>query len=128
MLSIKFFDYDFYKEIINKKEYTLNSKISLEIIKTFLKSYENSNFINYEFENDWFNNIKDVAKRIGFCVDNKLYKEHPLDYVGNVNDACELLRICLTGRNVTPNLFSIMKILKQNEIKNRINYFVNLLK
>lgn len=125
---IKFFDYDFYKEIINKKEYTLNSKISLEIIKTFLKSYENSNFINYEFENDWFNNIKDVAKRIGFCVDNKLYKEHPLDYVGNVNDACELLRICLTGRNVTPNLFSIMKILKQNEIKNRINYFVNLLK
>ena len=87
--------------------------------------YQCDNFIDFDIENDWFSNVKNIAEQAGFCIDNKLYKEHPEDYVGNVNDACEILRICLTGRNVTPNLYSLMKILTKDEIIFRINYFLN---
>lgn len=122
---IRFFDHDEFIKIINEKTFTLNDKIPLNILKTFLNSYINSNFIDFEIENDWFSNVKNIAGEVGFCTDNKLYKEHPENYVGNVNDACEILRICLTGRNVTPNLYSLMKILTKSEIIFRINYFLN---
>ena len=122
---IRFFDHDEFIKIINEKTFTLNDKIPLNVLKTFLNSYKNSNFIDFDIENDWFSNVKNIAEQAGFCIDNKLYKEHPEDYVGNVNDACEILRICLTGRNVTPNLYSLMKILTKDEIIFRINYFLN---
>lgn len=122
---IRFFDHDEFIKIINEKTFTLNDKIPLNILKTFLNSYINSNFIDFDIENDWFSNVKNIAGEVGFCIDNKMYKEHPENYVGNVNDACEFLRICLTGRNVTPNLYSLMKILTKDEIIFRINYFLN---
>ncbi len=122
---IRFFDHDEFIKIINEKTFTLNDKIPLNVLKTFLNSYKNSNFIDFDIENDWFSNVKNIAEQAGFCIDNKLYKEHPEDYVGNVNDACEILRICLTGKNVTPNLYSLMKILTKDEIIFRINYFLN---
>lgn len=122
---IRFFDHDEFIKIINEKTFTLNNKIPLDILKAFLNSYINSNFIDFDIENDWFSNVKNIAEQVGFCIDNKLYKEHPENYVGNVNDACEILRICLTGRNITPNLYSLMKILTKDEIIFRINYFLN---
>lgn len=44
-----------------------------------------------------------------------------------MNDACEILRIVVSSRKVTPNLFSIMKILTKEEVINRIDYILNIL-
>ena len=117
---IKFFNDEEYLKIYkdNKKEF--NPNINKDVIISFLNDYKD----NYDVKSDeqaWFNKVKEIASKYKFCGDNKVYKENPSLWNGNINDACELIRISLTGRKVTPNLFSIMKILSDEEIKERIN-------
>ena len=122
---IAFFDHDTFFNKIKKEVY--NEKISKENIVSFLTKYLN----NYALDNDentWFSNVKAVSSEVGFCADNKLYKQDPTKWAGNVNDACEILRVVLVGRKVTPNLFSIMKILGSEEVTSRIELALSELK
>ena len=122
---IAFFDHDTFCNNITKEEY--NEKISKDVIKAFLTKYLN----NYALDNDentWFSNVKAISSEVGFCADNKVYKENPSKWAGNVNDACEILRVVLVGRKITPNLFSIMKILGSEEVTYRIELALNELK
>ena len=122
---IAFFDHDTFFNKIKKEAY--NEKISKETIVSFLTKYLN----NYALDNDentWFSNVKAISSEVGFCADNKLYKQDPTKWAGNVNDACEILRVVLVGRKVTPNLFSIMKILGSEEVTSRIELALSELK
>jgi glutamyl-tRNA synthetase len=77
---------------------------------------------NYTLENtkeDWFANIKVVAEKLGYATDNKLYKANPETYKGNTAKACEFVRLALTGRKNSPDLYEIMQILGTEEIKRR---------
>ena len=121
---IKFFDHDEYIKLLDNLDFKFKEKITNEIIINFLNLYKESNMIDHESENDWFNNVKEIAKKVEFCTDNKLFKSNPDAYIGNINDACEILRVALVTRNVTPNLFEIMKILGKEEVINRINLYI----
>ena len=118
---VKFFDHDTFVKMSQEIKYEFNENISKEVIKNFLNEYKNRGFALDLDENNWFNNVKEAANKCGFCVDNKLYKEDPSKWVGNTNDACEIIRIVVSLRKVTPNLFSIMKILGTDEINFRID-------
>ena len=123
---ISFFDQDEFNKLVEDNTLEFNQNISKEIVSKFLNSYLG----NYALENDentWFQNVKAISSEFGFCGDNKLYKQDPSAYVGNVNDACEILRVTLVGRKVTPNLFAIMKILGEEEITRRIKLVLNTL-
>lgn len=123
---ISFFDQDEFNKLVEDNTLEFNQNISKEIVSKFLNSYLG----NYALENDentWFQNVKAISGEFGFCGDNKLYKQDPSAYAGNVNDACEILRVTLVGRKVTPNLFSIMKILGEEEITRRIKLVLNTL-
>ena len=124
---IKFFDHDIYLKMSKDFKFNFKETLTIEVIVNFLNEYIKTDFINFETENEWFNNVKEVASKFNFCLDNKEYKLNPSNYVGNVNDACEILRVALTLRNVTPNLFSIMKILDKEEVTFRILNFIKSL-
>ena len=96
-----------------------NHNINKDVIINFLNDYKENYDVSLD-EQNWFNKVKEVASKYNFCTDNKVYKEDPSKWSGNINDACEIIRIALTTRKVTPNLFSIMKILTDKEIKERI--------
>lgn len=116
---IKFFENDEYQKIFdNGLEF--NSLIPQEKIKDFLIDYKNHIELSLD-ENAWYQETKVSAGNIGYCCDMKEYKASPDKYFGNINDACEILRVVLTGRKITPNLFSIMKILGKEEVKRRID-------
>lgn len=117
---IKFFDNDEYLKMSKDIKNEINPNISKEIVINFLKDYKNNYDVSLD-EQIWFNKVKEVAVKYNFCTDNKVYKEDPSKWNGNINDACEIIRIALTTRKVTPNLFSIMKILTDDEIKERID-------
>ena len=53
------------------------------------------------------------------------YKKEPEKYLGHVGDVCEIMRVVVTGRRNSPDLFQIMKIMGIEEIKRRINLFKN---
>ncbi|MBQ9266446.1 MAG: glutamate--tRNA ligase [Bacilli bacterium] len=120
---IKFFKHDEFLEIL-KSPLEFNENISKEIIKEFLKAYL-GNYALEADENAWFQNVKEIAVKFNFCADNKLYKEDPSKWSGNINDACEIIRLAIVGRKVTPNLFAIMKILPKEEIDFRIESVIS---
>ncbi len=92
----------------------------------FLIDYKD-NYIEAVDNQTWFENLKNLASKYGF-VDNKTYKQNPNDYSGNVADASKYVRIAITDRTDSPELYSIMKIVGLNECKNRINNLIEILK
>ena len=65
--------------------------------------------------------LKVDAEKFGFAVDNKLYKANPENYKGNVADYCAIIRLALTGKENTPDLYSICKVLGKDELESRAN-------
>ena len=120
---IKIFDHNEYLNLLNNRHDEFNPNINKEIIKGFLDEYKNNYDVSLD-EQAWFNKVKEIAIKYNFCADNKIYKEDPTIWNGNINDACEIIRIALTTRKVTQNLFSIMKILSKEEISFRFNKII----
>ena len=74
----------------------------------------------------WFNRIKEMADAIGYCSDNKLYKQNPSAYKGNVSDVCSFIRIAITGKKNSPDLYSICVCLGKDEVVNRLQKLNNI--
>jgi len=114
----------FYNELLNREELlNFDAKFANETIKEFLSEYLKVLSLDVTKE-EWFSVIKDVAGKCGFATDNKAYKANPEAFKGNVADACAIVRIAVTGRNQTPDLYSIMKVLGKEEVESRINYVI----
>ena len=72
-------------------------------------------------QSQWFNNIKAIAEKNGFCPDMKQYKAAPEAYKGSVADVSMFLRIAVTGRMNSPDLYEVMQIIGKERVLARIN-------
>lgn len=95
-------------------------------LKLVLNAYQNV-YREYEDKQNWFDDIKTMSSKLGFATDNKLYKQNPENYEGNVADVCMFIRLAITGRKNSPDLFEICKILGVEEVKNRLINLVSLI-
>ena len=107
------FSVEDYKELEIKKFYK----------PEILEDYFNNVYNKEDEKQDWFNKIKEFSVKYNFCPDNKEYKANPDKYLGNVSDICELIRVMVTGRTMTPDLYEILKLLSKESINKRINLF-----
>ena len=83
-----------------------------------------STYINdyYDLSDDkdtWFNKIKELAESLGYAANMKDYKKNPDNYKGNVADIATVIRVALTGKKNTPDLYEILKIFGVDRIKSR---------
>ena len=110
-----------YDEVFFEKEHEdeWQNVTDKEVIKSILAEY-----LNVYDENDdkdtWFGKIKQVAGNNGFATDMKAYKANPADYKGSVADVAKILRVLVTGREQTPDLYAIMKILGRDKTLQRL--------
>ena len=72
---------------------------------------------------EWFAGIKEFSLKNGYAASPKDYKKDPNSYQGHVGDICEAIRVMITGRTKSPDLFSIMKILGKDKILSRIQFY-----
>ena len=86
------------------------------IVKTYFEKYYNP----ADDKQAWFDKMKDLAEEMGYCREVKEYKANPDAYKGHVGDISTVIRVKLTGRCNTPDLYEIMQVLGLDEIKNRI--------
>ena len=91
----------------------------INIMEEYLNNYYNSS----ASQDEWFNQIKTLAEKMGYASDMKEYKENPLNYKGNVADFTTVMRVVLTTKNMTPNLYDIMKILGKDRMLKRLEIF-----
>ena len=102
-----------YDEISNiQKEDILN------ILDTYAQDYK-----EYPDNNEWFNSLKDVAEKNGFAREVKEYKANPDAFKGHVGDVSNVIRVAVTGRTKSPDLYSIMKTLGKEKVLNRISLY-----
>lgn len=72
-------------------------------------------------KNDWFERVKKLAENNNFCIDNKLYKQDPTKYNGNLASLCNIIRYAFTGKTNTPDLFAICCVLGKDELYRRLD-------
>ena len=71
----------------------------------------------------WFDKVKAIAESLGYCTNMKEYKQNPEAYPGNVGDISGFIRIALTGRSNSPDLYTVMQILGKEESLARIHTY-----
>ena len=69
-----------------------------------------------------------MAEKLGYAKNPKLYKETPDAFKGHVGDVSTVIRISITGRSNTPDLFWISTVLGFDETVKRIDSAINFLK
>ena len=71
----------------------------------------------------WFNKIKELAGEFGYAKEVKEFKANPEKYEGHVGDVSTVLRIALTSRTNTPDMYEIMQVLGKDRVINRLKSF-----
>jgi len=101
----------------NNYEYqTINEKEDIEkILKLYVEKYYDVN----DDKQAWFDKIKELAGNLGFAKEVKEFKENPGMYKAHVGDVSTVLRIALTGRTNTPDMYEIMQVLGKESIEKR---------
>ncbi|MBE5735128.1 MAG: glutamate--tRNA ligase [Clostridiales bacterium] len=75
-----------------------------------------STFDVHADKDTWFNNVKALANKYNFCTDNKIYKQNPALFNGNTATFCNILRVAITGKTNTPDLYSICVCLGKHRL------------
>lgn len=104
------------------KEYEFQKITDIDEIKLILNTYMDKYF-NILDKDVWFNNIKLLCDELGYASNMKEYKENPDKFKGNVADVSTVLRVALTTKSMTPDLYEIMRILGKDRILKRFNEF-----
>ena len=92
-----------------------DSTVVADACKAFLDSYNKD-----DDQQTWFDKVKQAALATGFAIDNKAYKANPQEYKGNIADFAKILRVKLTGKDRTPDLFTIMQTMGTDRVANRL--------
>ena len=77
----------------------------------------------YDENNDkqtWFDKIKELAGEMGYAKEVKEFKANPEAYKAHVGDVSTVLRVALTGRTNTPDMYEIMQVLGRTSVINRL--------
>lgn len=86
-----------------------------EILTSVLENYNPE-----DDQSEWFSKIKQVTDSIGFASNMKEYKRNPEQFGGNVGDVSMVLRIAITGREQSMDLWEVMRILGKERVKQRL--------
>ena len=65
----------------------------------------------------WFDKVKAVTTKLGFAADMKEYKANPEAFGGSVADISGFLRIAVTGKSNSPDLYTVMQLLGDKAIE-----------
>lgn len=118
---------DYYSYFFNDKIDQISNlpeNISLLDAKAIIDSYSKIVFPLVE-KQDWFNKVKSICEPLGFASDMKEYKKNPTLFKGNVSDVATVIRVVLTGRKNSPDLYEIIKLLDKKVI-DRFNKFLGI--
>ena len=76
----------------------------------------------------WFNKVKEITCELGFTTDMKAYKANPEAFPGTVADVSTFLRLAVTGKTNSPDLYTVMQILGYDTVVARVRSAIDSLK
>ena len=106
-----------------KGNYELQKITDKEKIKEILNVYADKYFDLNDDKQTWFNKLKDLAEEFGYAREVKEFKANPEKFEAHVGDISTIIRIAVTGRTNTPDLYEIMKVLGKEKVVQRLKNF-----
>ncbi len=113
----------FYNELYTP-DYTLPENVKSEDAIEILTKYKDV-YSKDDSKEEWFNKIKELCSDCGFTPNVKEYKQNPDAFKGHVGDVSTVIRIAITSRTNTPDLYYILQILGVEEVMRRIDDAIN---
>jgi glutamyl-tRNA synthetase len=87
----------------------------LDILKRYLEVFDIK-----DSSEEWFEKIKKVAEELNYATDRRDFEKNPENYKGKVGDVAMIIRLAVTKKSKTPDLYQIMQVLGEDEVKKRI--------
>ncbi len=108
-----------YDELFKVTEYPYQVISEQEDINKILKTYIDKYYSDTDDKQTWFDKVKELTEEMGYCKDVKEFKANPGKYKAHVGDVSTVLRVALTGRTNTPDMYEIMQVLGKDNIAKR---------
>lgn len=123
---VDFYSYMF--EEIYSNDYSMydREKFNNETLINVLKAYKDA-YNENDSKDEWFAKMKDVAGSIGFATDMKEYKKNPEAFAGSIADFSTIIRVTVSGRKQTPDLYEILNIIGKDKVVERIDSAIEFL-
>lgn len=109
------------------KEYEEVESVSKDDAAEILTTYKNV-YKADETAEEWFPKVRAMAEEMGYAKAPKLYKKNPEAYKGHVGDVASVIRVAVTGRKNTPDLYEIMQVMGYDEVMARMDAAIEKLK
>ena len=111
-----------YKELFEKDntKYPFQVINEKEEINKILELYITKYYDEKDDKQMWFDKIKELSGELGYAKEVKEYKANPEKYKAHVGDVSTVIRIILTKRTNTPDMYEIMQVLGKEEVTRRI--------
>lgn len=114
-----FFD-DYYTKPVYDS--TFDKNVIADVLTRFLNAFD--------IQDDsaaWFDKVKEITTAIGFTTDMKAYKANPEAFPGTVADVSSFIRLAVTGKTNSPDLYTVMQILGYEKTTDRIKAVIKSL-
>ena len=124
-----YFLYDYMFDNLNSKtlpDYEFDSSLDKNLTIKFLRGYKTL-YSSSDEKDTWFDKIRNLCPKFNFASNMKDYKKSPDSFAGSIADASSIIRVAITTRKNSPDLYYIMNLLGQDEIISRIDKAVDLL-
>lgn len=119
---VSYFFSETYKNTFELPE-NISKEIAAEVLSAYIGVYNAT-----DTKEEWFQRMKDICESIGFTPNVKEYKKNPELYKGHVGDLSTVVRVAVTGRRNTPDLYAIMSLLGEEKVKERLTEALNFFK
>ena len=107
----------FYDGYLEKPDFgtAFDKAVIADVLNRFLASFDIG-----DDANTWFEKVKTITNEIGFTTDMKAYKAAPSAFPGTVADVSTFIRLAVTGKTNSPDLYTVMQILGKDRTISRI--------
>ncbi|MBE6542344.1 MAG: glutamate--tRNA ligase, partial [Ruminococcaceae bacterium] len=110
------FFYDKYFKIEDEYPEKFDKADIKTVLEKFIETYDPADDMN-----TWFSKIQNIGTELGYTPDMKAYKANPDQFKGNVGDVSMFIRIAVTGKMNSPDMYAVMQIIGEDKVKARIS-------
>lgn len=113
------YDDEFYGKVNEYPYQVISDKEDIaKILDLYISKYYNES----DDKQTWFDKIKELAVEMGYAGEVKEFKANPGMYKAHVGDVSTVLRVALTARTNTPDMYEIMQVLGKDRIAKRLKF------
>ena len=111
--------YSFFFDELFKIEDSFPENVSEEdrkiILEKYMETYDHS-----DDQSTWFSKVRALGEELGYAPQPKLYKKNPEMYKGHVGDVSGVIRVAITGRTNSPDIWCVQQVLGEKRSMERI--------